>query len=100
MNITEIHVIPVNEERLKAYVTIVLEACFIVRDIKVIHGNKGLFVAMPNKKKKDGTYQDIAHPLNKETRVVIETQVLEAYQKEMANPTPRHQRRDPSEEMI
>jgi stage V sporulation protein G len=79
MNITEIKVFPVDEEKLKAYVTIVLDGCFVVRDLKVINGNTGLFVAMPSKKRKDGTYRDIAHPLNQETRENFEEQILKAY---------------------
>ena len=58
MEITEVRVFPVNEERLKAYVTITLDACFVVRDLKVINGNTGLFVAMPAKRRKDGTFKD------------------------------------------
>lgn len=79
MEITEIKVFPVNEEKLKAYITIVLDHCFVVRDLKIISGNSGLFVAMPSKKRKDGTYRDIAHPLNKSTRTAMEAQVLDAY---------------------
>lgn len=79
MEITEIKVFPVQEDKLKAYVTIILDNCFIVRDLKVINGNTGLFVAMPSKKKKDGTYKDIAHPLNKETRTQMESEILKAY---------------------
>lgn len=79
MEITEVKVFPVNEDKLKAYITIVLDGVFVVRDLKVIAGNTGLFVAMPSKKRKDGTYRDIAHPLNKQTRTLLETKVLEAY---------------------
>ena len=79
MEITEVKVFPVNEEKLKAYVTIVLDACFVVRDLKIINGSTGLFVAMPSKKRSDGSYKDIAHPLDKGTRVMMEKQVLEAY---------------------
>ena len=68
MNISEIKIFIVNEERLKAYVTITLDACFVVRDLKIIQGPGGLFVAMPSKKRKDGQYRDIAHPLNQQTR--------------------------------
>ncbi|MCM0604709.1 MAG: septation regulator SpoVG [Xanthomonadaceae bacterium] len=79
MEITEVKVFPVHEDKLKAYITIVLDGVFVVRDLKVIAGNTGLFVAMPSKKRKDGTYRDIAHPLNKQTRTLLETKVLEAY---------------------
>src|ERR1051326_3638505 len=86
MEITEVRVFPVNEERLKAYVTITLDGCFVVRDLKVINGNTGLFVAMPSKKRKDGTFKDIAHPLNNDFRAKIEKAVLEAYDKEKGTP--------------
>lgn len=81
MEVTEVRVFPVEEERLKGYATITLDHCFLVRDLKVILGNKGLFVAMPSKKRKDGTYQDIAHPLNSQTRRMIEDKVLSEYQR-------------------
>ncbi len=84
MEITEVRVFPVNEERLKAYVTITLDACFVVRDLKVINGNTGLFVAMPAKRRKDGTFKDIAHPLNSETRDRMEKTILAEYEREMA----------------
>lgn len=83
MNITEVSIYPVNEERLKAYVTITIENCFVVRDLKIIRGVNGLFVAMPSKKRKDGQFKDIAHPLNQETRTVIETAIFEAYENEI-----------------
>jgi stage V sporulation protein G len=79
MQITEVKIFPVDEEKLKAYVTIILDGCFVVRDLKIIKGNVGLFVAMPSKKRKDGTYKDIAHPLNQATRAQMEKQILDAY---------------------
>jgi stage V sporulation protein G len=83
MEVTEVRVFPVEEERLKAYVAITFDNCFVVRDLKVISGNNGLFVAMPSKKRKDGTYRDTAHPLNNETRQMIESKVLEEYNREI-----------------
>ena len=83
MKITEVKVFPVNEERLKAYVTITIDDVFVVRDLKIIKGNDGLFVAMPSKKRKDGQFKDIAHPLNQETRADIENAVFDAYEKEV-----------------
>ena len=83
MEITEVRVFPVNEERLKAYATITFDDCFIIRDLKIINGNNGLFVAMPSKKRKDGTFRDTAHPLNNETRRMIEDVVLGEYEKEI-----------------
>ena len=83
IDITEIKIFPVNEDRLKAYVTITINDCFVVRDLKIIDGHDGLFVAMPSKKRKDGQFRDIAHPLNKETREQIEQSVFEAYESEL-----------------
>ena len=88
MEVTEVRVFPVtNEERLKAYATITIDNVFLIRDLRVINGNNGLFVAMPSRKMKDGTFKDIAHPLNSETRVMIESRVLAEYEHELANPT-------------
>jgi len=83
MQITEVRVFPVSEEKLKAYVTITLDGCFVVRDLKVIHGNSGLFIAMPAKRRKDGTFKDIAHPLNVETRQMMERIILAEYEREL-----------------
>ena len=83
MKITEVRVFPVSEERLKAYATITFDDCFVVRDLKIINGNTGLFVAMPSKKRKDGTFKDTAHPLNNDTRRLIEEKVLNEYRKEL-----------------
>ena len=79
MKITEIKVHPVEEGRLRAFVTIVIEGCLVIRDIKIIFGPKGLFVAMPSKKRKDGQYKDTVHPVNKETRLMIESLIFEEY---------------------
>jgi stage V sporulation protein G len=83
MEITEVKVFPVNEDRLKAYVSITIDNCFVVRDLKIIEGNQGLFVAMPSKKRKDGQFKDIAHPLNQETRQLIEDKIFAAYENEI-----------------
>jgi stage V sporulation protein G len=89
MEITEVRVFPVNEEKLKAYVTITLDNCFVVRDLKVIHGNSGLFIAMPAKRRKDGTFKDIAHPLNSDTRERMEKTILAEYDREVKKAPPR-----------
>ena len=83
MEVTEVKIFPVNEERLKAYVTVTFDDSFIVRDVKVINGNTGLFVAMPSRKRKDGTFRDIAHPLNNEAMEKIEGVILKEYEKEL-----------------
>jgi len=84
MDITDVKIFPVNEKKVKAYASIIFDDCFIVRDLKVIHGENKLFVAMPSKKMRDGSYRDTVHPLNNETRQRIESSVLEAYEKEMS----------------
>ena len=86
MEVTEVRIFPVQEERLKAYATITFDDCFVIRDLKVINGNNGLFVAMPSKKRKDGTYRDTAHPLNNQTRQMIESKVLDEYHREINKP--------------
>jgi stage V sporulation protein G len=89
VEITEVKVFPVDEEKLKAYITVVLDNCFVVRDLKIISGTAGLFVAMPSKKRKDGTFKDIAHPLNQSTRALMEKKILDAYLTEIKNPSAR-----------
>ena len=82
MKITEIKVYPAKEGgRLKAYATIVFENVFIVRDLKIIEGEKGFFVSMPSRRRKDGTFRDIVHPLNSETRKQIEELIIAEYGK-------------------
>mgnify|MGYP001618033706 CR=1 FL=1 len=83
MEVTEIRIFLSEEERLRAYVTVTFDNCFVVRDLKVINGNTGLFVAMPSKKKKDGTYKDIAHPINSDFRDHLEGLILEKYNVEL-----------------
>ena len=79
MEITDVNVFRVNGERLKGYATVIFDNAFIVRDLKIIDGNNGLFVAMPNKKAKNGTYRDIAHPLNQEMRDILEEKIIQKY---------------------
>jgi stage V sporulation protein G len=100
MDVTEVRIFLVNnEERLKAYATITIDSVFLIRDLRVINGHTGLFVAMPSRKIKDGTFKDIAHPLNSETRQMIETKVLAAYERELADPTKREQAQKTHEEL-
>lgn len=82
LEVTEVKVRPFSkeDEKLKAFATITLNDCFIVSDLKIIKGQKGLFVAMPSRKMSDGTFRDIAHPLNNDTRGMIERKVLAAYE--------------------
>lgn len=81
MQITEVKVFPIHEEKLKAFVSVVFDGCFMVNDIKVIRGREGLFISMPSRKKKNGEFKDVAHPLNNETRRMIETQILGEYER-------------------
>ena len=82
MTITEVKVYPAKEGgRLKAYATVVFDNCFIVRDLKIIEGHKGFFVSMPSRRRNDGTFRDIVHPLNSETRKLIEESVVGEFQK-------------------
>ena len=85
MEITDVKVIPVDDEKLKAFVSIVFDQCFVVTDIKIIHGPKGLFVSMPSKKRKDGTFKDIAHPLNNQMRQYLEEKVLTVYRQQVGS---------------
>jgi stage V sporulation protein G len=85
MEITDVKVIPVDDEKLKAFVSIVFDQCFVVTDIKIIHGPKGLFVSMPSKKRKDGTFKDIAHPLNNQMRQYLEEKILTVYRQQVAS---------------
>jgi len=84
MDITEVKVFPIQEEKLKAFVSIVFDRCFMVNDIKIIQGRDGLFISMPSRKKKNGEFKDVAHPLNNETRRMIETQVVAEYERVLA----------------
>ena len=85
MEITEVRVFPVDEDKLKAFVSIIIDDCFVVSDIKIINGSNGLFISMPSKKRKNGTFRDIAHPLNNETRRKIEEKVLARYRETLTH---------------
>ena len=87
MEITEIKVFPVDEEKLKAFVSIVFDHCFMVNDIKVIQGREGFFISMPSRRKRNGRFKDVAHPLNNETRRMVEDQVLAEYEHAVSGKT-------------
>ncbi|HXC16233.1 MAG TPA: SpoVG family protein [Holophagaceae bacterium] len=81
LNITDIRITPIaNDDKLRAYAAIVLDGCFIVGDLRVVEGEDGYFVAMPSRRKRDGSYKDIAYPMNNEAREALERRVLEAYE--------------------
>lgn len=87
MNITDVRVRKIAKEgKMKAIVSITLDDEFVVHDIKVIQGEKGLFIAMPSKKATDGEYRDIAHPINSSSRELIQNTILEAYDKALLEP--------------
>lgn len=87
MQITDVRVRKIAREgKMKSIVSITLDNEFVVHDIKVIEGDKGLFVAMPSKKAADGEYRDIAHPINSQTRDLIQRVILEAYEKALSEP--------------
>ena len=82
MTITDVRVRKVAKDgKMKAVVSITLDEAFVVHDIKVIEGEKGLFIAMPSRKSSDGEYRDIAHPINTQTRDRLQKIVLDAYEK-------------------
>lgn len=80
MNITDVRVRKVaKDSKMKAVVSITIDDVFVVHDIKVIEGEKGLFIAMPSRKSTDGEYRDIAHPINSGTREMLQNLILKAY---------------------
>jgi stage V sporulation protein G len=83
VEISEVRITLRNEEKLKAFASITFDDCFVVRGLKVISGSQGYFVSMPSRKRKDGSYQDIAHPINNEMRKKIEDKVLDAFETEL-----------------
>jgi len=98
MEITDVRVFPVDEEKLKAFVSIIIDDCFVVSDIKIISGTSGLFISMPSKKRKNGTFRDIAHPLNSETRKSIEDKILACYRETVARSGPGGQGTGPPDD--
>ena len=87
MQITDVRVRKIAKEgKMKAIVSITLDDEFVVHDIKVIEGDKGLFIAMPSKKASDGEYRDIAHPINSSTRENIQRLILDRYEKALEEP--------------
>ena len=87
MRITDVRVRKMTQDsKMKAIVSITIDDVFVVHDIKVIEGEKGLFIAMPSKKATDGEYRDIAHPINSDTRESIQNTILESYEKALSEP--------------
>ncbi len=94
MDITQVKIFPVQEDKLKAFVSVVFDHCFMVNDIKVIQGKDGLFLSMPSRRKKSGEFKDVAHPLNNETRRMLEERVLTEYREVVNDETPRRPDRE------
>jgi putative septation protein spoVG len=85
MNISDIRIKIVEATgKLKAVASITIDGCFVVHDIKILEGNRGLFVMMPSRKSADGIYKDVAHPINTETREMLKTVLVKAYSDKMA----------------
>ncbi len=82
MELSEIRITLRDDNKLKGFASITLENAFVIRGLKIIEGASGLFIAMPSRKRRDGTFQDIAHPINMETREWMESQVIAAYRRE------------------
>ena len=84
MQITDVRIRKVEKEgKMKAVVSITIENEFVIHDIKIIEGEKGLFIAMPSRKSNDGEYRDIAHPINSATRDHLQKMIIEKYQEEI-----------------
>lgn len=82
MDITDIRIRRVSADgKLRAYVTVTFEDCFVVHNVKVIEGKNGAFIAMPSRKTKTGEYKDVAHPINSEFRGLLQQKILEEYEK-------------------
>lgn len=84
MKITEVRIHLMNEERLKAFASVTFDDSFVVRNMKIVNGNKGIFLCMPSRKLANGTHKDMVHPINQEFRQYLEDNVLKAYEKELA----------------
>ena len=84
VDITEVRITLRDEEKLKAFASITFDNCFVVRGLKVISGSQGFFVSMPSRKRADGTYQDLAHPINNDMRKKVEDRVLDAFEQELS----------------
>jgi stage V sporulation protein G len=83
VEITEVRIILRDEDKLKGFANVTFDNAFVIRGMKIIAGNNGYFISMPSRKRPDGTHQDVAHPINNETRRMIEEKVLAAYEEEL-----------------
>ena len=83
MDITDIRIRLCDEDKLKGFVSVTFDDCFVIRGMKIIEGSSGYFVAMPSRKRQDGTFQDIAHPINAATRKWLEDAIIVAFEQEV-----------------
>lgn len=98
MEITDIRIRKVESEgKLKAYVTVTFDGCFVVHNVKVIEGRSGVFIAMPSRRTKNGEYKDVAHPINSEFRAVLQDRILEAFEAENGEETPAEEHQKPAD---
>ncbi|MCB5230668.1 MAG: septation regulator SpoVG [Candidatus Cloacimonas sp.] len=98
MNITDVKVVKREANQLRGFATIIIDDAFVVKNIKIIQGRTGLFIAMPSYKLKNGEHKDIAHPINSETRTALEQLILAKYEevsKEEGNETEESTDQDP-----
>lgn len=80
MQITELRIRKVEDEgKLRAYVTVTFDSCFVVHNVKIIEGQNGLFIAMPSRKTANGEYKDVAHPISPEFRSELQTKIIDEY---------------------
>jgi stage V sporulation protein G len=86
MKITEVRIFPKGEEKLKAYAAVTFDDVFVVHNLRIVQGEKGMMVCMPSRKKNDGTFKDIAHPITNDFRHELETIVLGAYEQKIKEP--------------
>lgn len=87
MEITDIRIRRVDSEgKLKAYVTVTFDHCFVVHNVKVIEGRSGVFIAMPSRRTKTGEYKDVAHPINSDFRAELQERILSAYESDTSEP--------------
>lgn len=91
MEITDIRIRRVSADgKLKAYVTVTFDDCFVVHNVKVISGKNGSFIAMPSRKTKTGEYKDVAHPINSDFRGSLQEKILEAYESSPSEDVTEH----------
>lgn len=84
MKITEIRIQLMGEERLKAFASVTFDDSFVVRNMKIVQGGKGVFLCMPSRKLPDGSHKDMVHPINQDFRKYLEENIIKAYQEELA----------------